>query len=121
MHPLQPTRIVEFEELWLRGSAAMRLSGKHYGGEYGVWLELASALAGKEKTIPEVGGRKYDWSGKICLKLTRYDLSKIGWAVEHSSRNHWSPFAISIKERKKCSISQWMGQAAFLSKEENKS
>lgn len=72
----------EFEEVWFRGSGALRLGAKVYRGEWGVWLEMARALPGKERIIPKEGGHKYDWKHKLVWRLSREDLGKLGWALE---------------------------------------
>src|SRR5579863_1338197 len=73
-----------FEETWFRSSGVLRLGGKLYRGEWGVWLEMAQALPGQERVIPKEGGRKYDWQGrKLAYRLSGEDLGKIGFALEH--------------------------------------
>lgn len=72
-----------FEEVWFRGSGALRLGAKIYRDEWSVWLEMAGALPGKERFIPGEGGHKYDWENrKIAYRLSREDLGKLGWALE---------------------------------------
>jgi hypothetical protein len=72
----------QFEEIWLKGSAAMRLSAKRHRGEWGVWLELCRATEGMEKIIPTKGAQKYEWSDKLVFKLSGKDLSRIGCRLE---------------------------------------
>ncbi len=72
----------EFEETWYRGTGALRLGGKIYRGEWGVWLEMANTLSHMEKTIPENGRSKYDWNNKLAFRLSRDDLGKLGAAFE---------------------------------------
>jgi hypothetical protein len=81
MNQTEAVRVWEFEEHWQRGSAALRMSGKYFRGEYGVWLELAGALPGKEQIIPKAGGRKYDWEKKLVFRLSSEDLGRIGWGL----------------------------------------
>lgn len=84
---------VSFEEHWFLGSAALRLGGKFYRGAWGVWMEMAGALPGREKTIPAAGGSKYDWENrKIAFRLSAEDLGKLGWAL--SSRGPGSPLTL---------------------------
>lgn len=84
---------VSFEEQWFRGSAALRLGGKVYRGSWGVWMEMAATLPGREKTIPAAGGLKYDWENrKIAFRLSAEDLGKLGWAL--SSRSLGSPLTL---------------------------
>lgn len=71
-----------FEEVWFKGSGALRLGAKVYRDEWGVWLEMARALAGSERIIPKEGGHKYDWERKLAYRLSREDLGKLGWALE---------------------------------------
>lgn len=70
-----------FEEHWFRGSAALRLGGKFYRGEWGVWLEIAGILRGLKNAVPIAGKARYDWNGKIALHLSADDLGKLGWAL----------------------------------------
>lgn len=71
-----------FEEVWYRGAGALRLGGKCYQGEWGVWLELARARPGLEAVIPVEGSSKYEWAQKLAFRLSRQDLGKLGWALE---------------------------------------
>src|SRR5581483_3971993 len=70
-----------FEEHWYRGSAALRLGGKDYRGQWGVWLEIAGVLPELKNTLPIAGKPRYDWSHKFALHLSADDLGKLGWTL----------------------------------------
>ena len=71
-----------FEEIWSKGSSALRLSAKRHRGEWGVWLEVCRAMKGMEKKIPHKGERKYSWEEKLVFRLSEKDLSQIGSRLE---------------------------------------
>lgn len=71
-----------FEEIWSKGSSALRLSAKMHRGEWGVWLEVCRAMKGMERKIPSKGERKYNWEGKLVFRLSEKDLSQIGSRLE---------------------------------------
>lgn len=101
MNQTEAVRVWEFEEIWQKGSAVLRMSGKHFRGEYGVWLELAGALPGKEKIIPKAGGRKYDWEGKLVFRLSSDDLGKIGWGLEQPKKGSLVSLLHEYHEKRK--------------------
>jgi hypothetical protein len=73
---------MNFEEIWYRGGAALRMGAKSSRDQWGVWLELAGAIPGDEHVIPPAGGQKYDWAHKLAFRLSRLDLGKLGWALQ---------------------------------------
>ena len=117
---------VRFELPLLKATGALRITARtQEEGTMLVFLDIARTLEGMVRSIPQKGGKKYDWPGKITFHLDLEELAAFkDFLVRDTSDK--TPFCVyhqtAGKRPKKLSIIKgekegWIARAEFEGKE----
>ena len=117
---------VRFELPLLKPTGALRVTARtQEEGALIAFLEIARTLDGMVRSIPQKGGKKYDWPGKINFHLDLEELAafKDFLVREPSDKNAFGIYhQTSDKKPKKLSVikrepDSWIVKAEFEGKE----